>query len=209
MFAARLISLDLSPLPPGVVTILMQRGIRLPPLQWHLNPNRPAERKLAEIVDDCELLGCDPLADAGMAAAVRALLYFWNGWPAEACQCAQTAPEKERTFVSALVARQAGEAAGSKSLFQKMNGHPIFKPLRDFAAGEIGLSVAPGLKRLRELIAFGELWEPYAFGDVYEETRAGKFDPAGERVVHSLQCREFELLLIHCLEAATGQELEK
>ena len=90
-----------------------------------------------------------------------------------------------------------------------MNGHSIFEPLGAFAAGEIGLSVAPGLKRLRQVIAFGELWEPYAFGDVYEQACADQLDPAGERVVRRLQCREFELLLTHCLEAATGRRLTK
>ncbi len=204
-----MIKLDTSQIPPRVAAVLMQRGAQLPPIQWHINPNQSGKRYLDESTDDKTLLGCDPLADDEMAAAVRALLFFWNGWPAESVMHAHLAPDKERGYIDALIKRQAGDSAASKDLLQKISEHPIYKPLGDYATEEIGLSVAPGLKRLREVIAFGELWEPYAYADVYEQARAGQLDPAGERVVRSLQCREFELLFAYCLEAATGRKLAR
>lgn len=91
-----MIKLDTSPSPTHIVTILMLRGAQLPPLQWHVNPNRNAKSELDGIADDKKLLDCDPLADEGMAAAVRALLYLWDGWPAECDMYSQAAPEKER-----------------------------------------------------------------------------------------------------------------
>lgn len=204
-----MIKLDLSRLPPSIVSILMRRGTELPPLQWHVNSNRLAKQTLDETHDYRELLHAEDLEDEGMAAAVRGLLYIWAGWLTDAQQAAKTAPEKERLYISALATRHAGKSETSKALFQKAGGHPIYKPLGHFAAQEIGLSVAPDLKRLRRVIDFGGSWEPYAFSDVYEETRVGKLDPAGERIVRSLQCCEFELLLTHCYEAATARRLAR
>jgi len=205
-----MIELDTMQLPRRVVTALMLRGAELPPLQWQLNPNRAAKTALDSVADDAELLDrSPPLADEAMAAAVRALLYHWNGWPGDAVMYAQVAREPERIYIEALVKRQAPDAAGSKLLFQQLGQHPVFTPLGRFAIDAIGLATARGLKRLREVIAFGEQWEPFAYSDVYEQALGEELDPAGEHVVRTLQCREFELLLAYCLEAATGQQLTK
>lgn len=81
--------------------------------------------------------------------------------------------------------------------------------MADYAKEAISLRGAPALKRLRDMIELAGEWEPFAFTDLYEQARAGKLDPADESVVRSIQCREFELLFVHCFEAATGKKLAK
>jgi hypothetical protein len=187
----------------------MLRGAQLPELCWQANPNRAAKSALDELADDNSLFDCDHLASPEMAAAARALLYFWNGWPAEATMYAQAAPERERAYLAALCARQAGDGAAAKSHLQQVEGHPIYPALAAYALKAIGMGVAPSLRRLRDVIAFGEQWEPRAFADVYEQARSGKLDPPGEKIVCSLQCREFELLLDLCVRAAVGEKPKK
>ncbi|MBU0641041.1 MAG: hypothetical protein KKB50_19430 [Planctomycetes bacterium] len=199
--------LDTSHYPPPMVAMLMARGAELLPLQWHLNPSRAAKGNLDELTDDQRLFGVSQLADEPMGAAVRALLYLWNGWPAEAEMYAELAEERERTYVVALCKRQVGDPAGAKERFQGIADHPVFRPLAEYAIKTIGLSTARALKRLREVIAFGEQWEPHAFTDVYEQARDGQLDPAGEKIVRQLQRREFELLFQFCMAGAVGEAL--
>ena len=200
-----MIMLDTSRMPARVVAALMARGAQFPPLVWHVTPNRAGKASLDAISDNQTLLGCEVLRNPEMAAAVRALLYFWNGWPDEATKHAQVAPERERKYLEALRCRQAGEADVEKALWQEIAEHPTYKPLAEYARDTIGLSTTPLLKRLREMITFAEQWEPYIFSDVHEQARSGAFDPTAEQVVCHIQCFEFELLFAHCLEAATGE----
>ena len=204
-----MIDLDTSRLPSRVVAALMARGAQLPPLQWHTNPIRAAKSTLDGIPNTGVLVDCDPPVDEAMAAAVRALLYFWNGWFEEAESAAAAAPEQERTYITALIKRQTGDAAAAKVLFQEVGDHAVHPHLVKFTQDTIGLSVMPLLKRLRDMIAFVDQWEPHIFVDVYEHARAGGFDPSGELMVCTIQCREFELLFSHCLEAATGRKCTK
>ena len=202
-----MIDLDTSRLPSDLATTLLLRGSQLPPLEWHVNPFRDAKSVLDTLADDKKLLGGCPLADEPMASAVRSLLYFWNGWPAECGMYAQAAPKKERLYVAALCERQAGNPADAKTRVQELNGHPIYGALAKYGLSAICTRVAAPLKRLRGMIELADEWEPYAFIDVYEQARLDKLDHAGEQIVRSIQCREFELLFVHCFEAATGGKL--
>ena len=204
-----MIELDCSLLPAQLGAILGARGTELPPLLWHEHPNRGAKKILDAIAGDAELLGCERLCDEGMASAVRAMLYLWSGWPADSEMYAQLAPDAERAYVLALARRQAGERAATRKLLQEVAQHPIHDSLPGHTHAAIGSSPSRSLKRLREVIAFGGQWEPFAFADVFEQARNGQFDPAAEYIVRSIQCCEFELLLAYCIEAATGRKIEK
>lgn len=202
-----MIQLDTSQLPKPIVAALMLRGADVPPIRWFEHPIRAAKTALDQLADHRKLFKHDSLKNEAMASAVHALLYLWNGWPAEATMYGQLAPDREQMFIEALRARQAGELDASKELFLRVDGHPIYAPLAEYSKRAIGLSTTPLLKRLRDVIAFGEQWEPFAFADVYEQARDGQLDPTGEQIVRNLLCREFELLFIHCYEEAVGLKL--
>lgn len=202
-----MIKLDTTGLPPYVVTCLMARGAQLPGLIWHEAPNRTAKRTLDEVGEDRLLLAQDPLPNEEMAAAVRALLYFWNGWPVESQMFAQLALERERLYIEALKMRQAGDPVRSKAILQQVGDHPIYPQLAAYAKEVINPQVATALKRLREIIQFAEQWEPYLFTDGYVQATSGKVDIASDQAVRGIQCREFELLFAHCYSAATGTKL--
>ena len=97
-----MIDLDTAQVAPDVANLLMLRGADLPPFQWQKKPNPAAKEMLDRITEDTALLRQESLADEGMSAAVRALLYLWNGWLVECSMYAQAAPDKERIFLSAL-----------------------------------------------------------------------------------------------------------
>jgi len=199
--------LEPSQLPPRVAAILALREAKSLPLQWHTVPNRAAKIALDGTGNDADLLAPNGLADEAMGAAVRALLYFWAGWPAEASMYIHLAPERERVYLNALRERQAGATTSAKALLQQIDNHPIYPALAQYALEIASAAVAPGLKRLCEVITFAEQWEPFTFCDVFEQAREGQLDPAAERIVCDLQRREFELLLVHCLEGAVGKTL--
>jgi len=201
--------LDTSQLPTRIVTTLMLRGSQAPPLQWAPYPNRTAKNVLDEAGTNTELFGIEPLLDDKMATAVRTLLYLWNGWFEDAGECAAGAPDQERAYIEGVIERQTGNAPESKAKFQMIETHPVYQGLAEYVPAAVGGAKATALKRLREVIAFVEEWEPYVFADVYELALEGRLDEDGELAVRKIQNREFELLFKHCFEAATGQTLKK
>lgn len=202
-----MIDVDTSKFAPDIINLLMLRSAAVPKLQWHSNPAPAAKDILDGTQDDKILFRRERLADEGMCAAVRALLYFWNGWPSESAMYAQAAPERERLFISAMLERQAGHPAESKSHLQGVEEHPIFAPLKDFAVETIGLSTDRVLERFKQTLKLGDSWEPYAYVDLYEQARAGKLCHPSEQTVRQVQRKEFELLFCHCHEQATGEQL--
>ncbi len=201
-----MIDLNVSALAPEVAKLLMLRGSGLPPLQWSDHPNRTAKRTL-DGANEAAVLARDALADKQMAVAVRALLYLWNGWVAECAMCAQATPDKEQLYLAGICERQLGHAEAAKRHFQQCDGHSIYEPLAAYASKMIQPNAEPALKRFKEILELNSSWEPFAFVDLYEQTRAGRLSPAVEQAVCRLQCREFELLLAHCYEAATGERI--
>ncbi len=201
-----MIELDPSKLPPEVATLLFGRGAGVPPLEWQPRVDRTAKQTLDQIAD-AALVGGEAVADEGMVAVVRALLYLWNGWIGEARMYAEAAPEAERRYLVALCERQSGNADAAKSAFQELDGHPVYEPLANAAVEAIGLGSDPVVDRFAQMLKLGEAWEPFAFIDVYEQARAGKLSQASEHLVCSVQCVEFELLFIHCYTAAIGKSI--
>lgn len=204
-----MMELDTAQLPPRIVTALMLRGAQLPPLQWHINPNRTAKNSLDEAVANVELFGTETLADETMGAAVRALLYVWNGWPDDALPWAQKAPDRERAYIEALIERQQGRPVESKNHFQATEEHPVYKPLAEYAPKAIGDTKSGHLKRMRDIIAFAEQWEPFVFTDVYELALEGQLDEDADEIIRNIQGYEFEQLFKFYYEGATGREMKK
>lgn len=204
-----MVKLDAAELPAPVARAVLARGTQVPPLAWHQHPNRAAKTALDELHADTALLGREVVASSEMAAAVRALLYLWNGWPAEAAMYAHGAPELERHFIQALVERQVGAYAAAKAAWQQVGEHPVFTELVAFAQQVIPAKSTGPLKRLRDVIEFAGQWEPHLFTDLCDQAASGKLDLAGEETVRRLQCCEFELVLAHCCEAATGAKLRR
>ena len=118
-----MIELDPSQFAPEITYLLMQQHAALPPLQWHLKPCRAAKQSLDAIADDTDLCARSSLADEESGAAVRALLYLWNGWPAECAMYAQGAANDDRLYISALNERMAGRAAEAKTVLSEL-GRP-------------------------------------------------------------------------------------
>ena len=201
--------LDTSHLPPRITTALMLRGVQLPSLQWQVNPNKTAKNLLDEGIANSELFGVETLADEEMGAAVRALLYAWNGWPEDARQWIQKAPDREKAYIEGLIERQHGRPAESKVQFQITEDHPVYKPLAESAPKVIDDTKSGHLKRLRDVIAFVEQWEPFVFVDVFELALEGQLSEDDVQVIRTIQSREFEELFKHCYQAAVGRELKK
>ncbi len=200
-----MIDLDCSRFSPDVANILMLRGADLPSFQWQNKPNQAAKDMLERIMEDTALFRRDSLADERMSAAVRALLYLWNGWLAECNMYAQAAPDKERVYLSSLCERHASHPHEAKALLQQLDDHPIYERLMSYTLEAIGLGTDPPLKRFKQMLELGQVWEPFAFVDLYEQSRAGKHCHSTEQTVQGIQCREFELLFLHCYEGATGE----
>jgi ribosomal protein S27E len=142
-----------------------------------------------------------------MAAAVRAMLYLWNGWPDDCRMVAQLAPPRERDYLLAICDRQVGKTETAKTAMRTVERHPIFVDLVEYAKKSIGLTAVPALARFWKLIEMIGEWEPFAFIDLFEQVRGGGITGTAMASVQSLQCVEFELLLVHCYEAAVGEAL--
>ena len=204
-----MIGLDPSLLAPEVTYILMQRGANVPPVQWQERPSEAARRHLAGL-DDAKLLNCESPANQEMTAAVRAMLYLWNGWIEECNVTASTAGEKERAYLAGLCQRHLGQPAQAKEQFRAIERHAVYEPLARIAVQAIRDAEPIADKRIgrfKEIMEMDPVWEPYAFVDLYELARANTLDRIGHELVRNLQCREWETLFAHCYEGATGQKI--
>ena len=202
-----MIKLDPSQLPSDITNALMLRGADVLPLLWQERPNTPAKALIESVADDEALFRGRKLVDESMCAAVRALLYLWNGWHAECEMYAQAAPEAERDYLRVFALRQRGCPKEVKLLLRQIDNHPVYGPLCEFALETITVGSNAALNRMKEIIKLGEAWEPFAFADLYEQARAANEGDAIRRTVCVIQCREFELLFARCFEQATGEPL--
>lgn len=200
-----MITLNGSQLPGHIANALMLRGSALPPLRWFDAPNRAAKEILDQAADDTGLFQLAQPVDESMCAAVRGMLYLFNGWPAECAMYAAAAPEKERVYLTALAHRQTGAPAEAKAAFQQIGDHPIYKRLAQSALQIVGVATDRALDRFKQIVELGEAWEPFAFTDLYEQARAEILCSATENTVRKLLYSEFELLFVHCYEAGTGK----
>ena len=202
-----MLEMDTLRLPPPISAIFVLRGEGVIPLVWSESPIRALKASLERAEDDSDLLGQAGIADESMAAAVRALLYLWGGWPSEALMHAALAAERESAYLRMFRSRQAGEPDAAKKLLIAIGEHATHPALAEFAREQVGASPSPALKRLRDVLDFGEQWEPFAFADVFEQARNEDIDGVSAGIVTAIQRREFELLLVNCLEAALGEKL--
>lgn len=206
-YGTLMLEFDTQRLPPKVSAIIGLRGKGSIPLVWSECPIRTLKSSLDQAQDDCYLFGSADISDPSAAAAVRALLYVWGGWPSEAVMHAALTDEPASTYLNVFCLRQASETDSAKELLTAIGAHPIHPALAEFARALIGERAAASLKRVNGVLEFGEQWEPFFFADVLEQSRSGEFNDADGQIVSGIQRREFELLLVHCLEAALGRKL--
>ncbi len=192
--------------PSEIANALMLRGVGIPPLHWHDKSIR-AGKDLLDHNEDDDLFKPHSIVDESMASAVRAMLYLWNGFAGDCEMYSPAAPETEQLYLKVFIQRQAGNPNESKISLRNIDQHPIYTPLKDFSLEIIGLGTAKPLKRFKEILELCDAWEPYAFMDLYEEVRLGKHCQSTDETIRSIQCREFELLLVHGFEKATGKPL--
>ena len=203
-----MIELKISESAPEISTLLLAKGTALPAVQWQHNPSSTAKKTL-DAVDDAQLFAPTSLKNQSMGAAVRALLYLWNGWIDESAMYAQGARPKESLFILAISERHRGRADGAKAFFRQLNDHSIYPSLAQIATELIGSSPDDTLKRFREILNLNGAWEPYAFIDVYEQARSDETKLTVREFVREMQRQEFTLLFGHCFQAATGGEVTK
>lgn len=189
---------------PNVASLLLTRGTGLPPLQWQNQSHRGAKKILDES-DDARLFSGRSLVSEPMAAGVRALLYLWNGWIGECSMYSQAADPAERLYLTGLCERQAGRTEAAKRTFQQLAGHVLFAALGADGIQIVGKQTQAAVKRFHDILELNGEWEPFAFIDLYTQAAAGRLDAASEESVRRLQCREFERLLAHCYQGATGE----
>lgn len=202
-----MLDLDISRLSPEIAKIVMLRGAESPSLQWFEHTNLGAKRTL-DTIDDERLFG-GAMVDEGMAAAVRSLLYIWNGWLGECKMYAQAAPEQVRFHITAFCERMQGNINPAKEYFQKAGEPPVYADLHAHALKIIGPGAAPELHRFRKVLEQIQTWEPYAFCDLYAQSQSGQLGTSSVVAVTNLQNREFELLFVRCYQAATGIDFSK
>ena len=204
-----MIELDPSQFGPEITYFLMQQHAALPPLQWQLKPCQAAKESLDAIASDADLCARSSLVDEESGAAVRALLYLWNGWSAECAMYAQGAADKDRLYITALHERMTGSAADAKTVLSQLGRHDIHEALGQYAVTAIGESNEASIKRFKGIMEMESSWEAFLFIDLFEQARAGKLTAESDGLVRKLQCREFELLFSHCYDAAVGAEVRK
>jgi hypothetical protein len=203
-----MIGLDLGAFPPEIAKLVLLRGGGLPAVTWSTE-GHPAAKKLLDGLDDNSLFGVASIADEQMGAAVRALLYLWTGWLGDAAMFSQAAATPERRYLSAICERHNRRFAEAKVFLKQLETHPVYPDLVEYALAATSSAADPCVLRLREMLELDRRWEPFLFCDAIAQACGGKMKPSGESIVRQLQCREFELLLVHCCEKAVGSKLNQ
>lgn len=201
-----MIDIDAAQLPPDVCDLLLARGSGVPPLIWSAGPNS-TNKKLLDDTDDSRFFRRKSMASEPMAAAVRALLYLWNGWLEDGRRLAAAAPPAERFYIEALCARHSENPGAAKVLLQQAQAHPIHEQIAAYSLRILSAPPDPLLVRLKQMLEMTGIWEPFLFNDLYEQARAGRFKEPAVDVIRQVQGIEFELLFRHCYEAATGEPI--
>jgi ribosomal protein S27E len=202
-----MLELDGTRFSPKISQVMSATGWGLPLLDWSTRANQTAKNILngAEI----DLFKPHEVLDEPMSVAVRALLYLWAGWPADCDMWAAACPEVERAYIVSLAQRHQGKAEESKAQMQQLAERPLDAPMAKFALSTIGDHTDAKLTRFKELVKFGDAWEPFAFTDIYQQARQGDFSRAAEETIRTLQWQEFNLMLQRCYLAATGVDVTK
>ncbi|MEE9129936.1 MAG: hypothetical protein V3T84_07940 [Phycisphaerales bacterium] len=203
-----MIELEISESAPEISKLLLARGTALPAVQWQHSRSSTAKKTL-DAMDDAQIFAPTSLKNQSMSAAVRALLYLWNGWIDESTMYAQGARPKESLFILAISERHRGRAHEAKAFFRQLNDHSIYPSLVQISNELIGSSPDESLKRFREILNLNGAWEPYAFISLYETARLDETKLTVGEFVREMQRQEFALLFGHCFQAATGEEVTK
>ena len=200
-----MIELDCSRLGREVASLLTMRGGLVPPLRWSDEPCEAARTQLSGMSDQ-SLFAPHELRERGRLAAVRAMLYLWNGCLREVEAPVQEVPTRSQLYILGLMLRHQGRYADAKRHFQQLGEHPCHSRLFAGALDRLRNANSPALKPFEELLTLKAAWEPLAFVDLHEQAVAGQLDRPSELVVRKIQVEEFNLLLVDCYRKATGQD---
>ncbi|NLE58325.1 MAG: hypothetical protein GX616_08190 [Planctomycetes bacterium] len=198
-----MVTVEIVRLPSEIASMLMVRNREVLPLCWQTQPNRRGKNALDEL-SDARLFSDVPLIDETMIAAVRGLLYLWNGWPDDAKRHVQSAPLNEWRYVTALCERMLGRWETARELFKKIPDQPFLAPLLKCAREILQTNSHQTIEKM--LLESDESggWDHLSFASLFNEAAMGRLGLVGEQAVSQIQLREFELLFNHCYEEATG-----
>ena len=200
-----MVELDCSRLGREVASLLTMRGGLVPPLRWCDDPCEAARTQLSGMSDKSLFAPHEP-RERGTLAAVRAMLYLWNGCLREVEAPVQEASARSQSYILGLMLLHQGRYADAKRHLQKLGGHQCHNRL---LAGSLDLlrnANSPAIKPFEELLTSKATWEPMAFVDLHEQAVAGQLDRPSELVVRKIQVEEFNLLFVDCYRKATGQD---
>lgn len=201
-----MVTVEIVRLPSEIATMLMVRNREIIPLRWQTQPNRRGKNALDEM-NDKRLFGDIPVYDDAMTAAVRSLLYLWNGWPDDAKMHAQPAPINERLYVTAFAERMVGRWDSAKELFAHVSAMPFLPTLLKCTHEITASSNHQLIQTLQQEWDEAGTWDHSLFSKLLQEAALGRLGLSGEQVVSQIQYKEFELLFGHCFDEATGTQV--
>jgi hypothetical protein len=118
---------------------------------------------------------------SSLPGLVRAGLFFYFSCWTDAHQVSQNIESPEGNYWHALVHRQEADAWNAGYWFRRVGEHPIFPPLRKYAA--------------TRGVSFGLGWDPFKFIDYCGRAVAGSEE---ERKAQEVQLAEWQLLFDRC-----------
>lgn len=124
-----------------------------------------------------------PGARAG-EAALAGLWQRWGDWT-KAHEVAQEIHTAEGSYWHGILHRQEPDPGNAAYWFRRVGRHAIFPALREVAEG---LGWSPGTQ-----------WDPFAFIDLYEQTRR-RGSEAERSMVAAIEAAEWDLLFRWCVE---------
>ena len=200
-----MVELDHSRLGSGVASLLTMRGTLVPPLCWDGDPWEAARTQLGRM-DDKELFSPQRLRDQGTAAAVRSLLYLWNGCLKEAESSVGGVPRKAQAYILGISLRHRRRFDDAKRCFRQLGGHTIHGRLARAASEVLRDANNPSLTSFAGTLTFTRTWDPLAFADLFQQAVAGQLDRPSGLLVRKIQVEEFNLLFAASYRKATGED---
>jgi len=167
-----------------------------------LGPGRPtgASRAALEALTVDELFGGRKIVDRAMAQCCLAALWLYHDFLDESHTLSQEIETPSGSYWHGIMHRREPDSSNAKYWFRRVRQHEIYPAL---AADARRLAVEePTLDRTAEFLRDQQDWDPYAFIDLCESARLGR-SPA-INLCQAIQEREWQLLLTHCFQAATG-----
>jgi hypothetical protein len=157
-------------------------------------PNRAVELRIRKLTPETLLAGRE-VVDHDMAQACLAGLWLYHDFLEESHAISQEIHTPSGSFWHGILHRREGDYDNAKYWFRRVGNHPVYTPLRQFAAeAAAGESDADTRFLLKQAA-----WDPFRFVDLCQASTARN---AGAELCESIQTREWELLFDYCYRAA-------